>query len=177
MLLKRYGCVAALILLQSFLFGAKSQDLPVKRCATMELLKSSLANDKALKERFEQDMIRIDQLAAQRAGNPRAREMAAPVYIPVVFHIVLPDPTEVTDKMVEDQLKVLNTDFAGLNGDSVNIPAAFKPLFGHSKIQFVLAKRTPSNLPTTGIDRVVTTVPAFTPNNNVKHASTGGANT
>ncbi len=42
--------------------------------------------------------------------------MATPVYIPVVFHIVLPDPAEVTDKMIEDQLKVLNTDFAGLNG-------------------------------------------------------------
>ncbi|HEY1199678.1 MAG TPA: M43 family zinc metalloprotease, partial [Niastella sp.] len=59
----------------------------------------------------------------------------------------------------------------------INVPAAFKPLFGHSKIQFVLAKRTPVNLPTNGIERVVTSVPSFTPNDNyVKHASTGGAN-
>lgn len=177
MLLKRYGCVAALVLLQSFLFSAKAQVVPIKRCATMELLKSSFEQDQSLKERFEQDALRIDKLAAQRASNPQAREMASPVYIPVVFHIVLPDPTAVTDKMVEDQLKVLNTDFAGLNADSVNIPAAFKLLFGHSKIRFVLAKRTPANLPTTGIERVVTNVPSFTPNDNyVKHASTGGAN-
>ncbi|OQP56681.1 hypothetical protein A4R26_05725 [Niastella populi] len=143
----------------------------------MELLKASFEKDQQLKERYQQDLLRIEQLAAQRAGNPQAREMATPVYIPVVFHIVLPDPTEVTDKMVEDQLKVLNADFAGLNGDSVNIPAAFKPLFGHSKIQFVLAKRTPSNQPTTGIDRVTTTVPSFSSaNHNVKHAGTGGAN-
>lgn len=177
MLLKRYGCVAVLVLLQCFGFSAMAQNVPIKRCATMELLKSSLEKDQLLKERYEQDILRIEQLASQRASNPQAREMATPVYIPVVFHIVLADPNEVTDKMVEEQLKVLNTDFAGLNADSANIPAAFKPLFGHSKIQFVLAKRTPANLPTTGIERVVTTVPSFTPNDNyVKHASTGGAN-
>lgn len=176
MLLKRYGCIAVLVMLLGT-FPAKAQNVPIKRCATMELLKASFENDQQLKERFQQDLLRIEQLAAQRAGNPQAREMATPVYIPVVFHIVLPDPTEVTDKMVEDQLKVLNTDFAGLNSDSTNIPAAFKPLFGHSKIQFVLAKRTPSNQPTTGIDRVTTSVQSFSAaNHNVKHAGTGGAN-
>lgn len=177
MLLRKYGCIAALVMWLGICPGAKAQDAPVKRCATMELLKSLLGKDPALQERFQQDILRIGQLAAQRAANPGAREMATPVYIPVVFHIVLPDPTEVTDKMIEDQLKVLNTDFAGLNADSLNIPAAFKPLFGHSKIQFVLAKRTPSNLPTNGIERVVTSVTSFSPfDNNVKHANTGGAN-
>jgi hypothetical protein len=177
MLLRKYGCIAALVMLLGICSGAKAQDVPIKRCATMELLKNSLEKDQALKERFQQDMLRIEQLAAQRASNPQAREMATPIYIPVVFHIVLPDPTEVTDKMIEDQLKVLNADFGGLNADSVNIPAAFKPLFGHSKIQFVLAKRTPSNLPTNGIERVVTSVTSFSQvDNNVKHANTGGAN-
>jgi hypothetical protein len=177
MFLKRYGCVAILILLQGFIVRAMAQDVPVRRCATMEVLKNSFEKDPALKESFEKDMQRIDQLAALRASNPMAREMATPVYIPVVFHIVLPDPTEVTDKMLDDQLAVLNRDFAGLNGDSVNIPAAFKPLFGKSKIQFVLAKRTPGNLPSTGIERIVTTQASFSPNTNyVKHATTGGAN-
>lgn len=176
MLLKRYGCIAVLVMLQGFVFRAKAQDVPVRRCATMEVLKNSLEKDPALKISYENDMKRIQQLAAERAVNPLAREMATPVYIPVVFHIVLPDPTEVTDKMLEDQLAVLNRDFAGLNGDSINIPAAFKPLFGKSKIQFVLAKRTPGNLPSTGIERIVTTQASFTINNNVKHAATGGAN-
>jgi hypothetical protein len=176
MLLKRYGCIAVLVMLHGFVFRAKAQDVPVRRCATMEVLKNSLEKDPALKVSYENDMKRIQQLAAERAGNPLAREMATPVYIPVVFHIVLPDPTEVTDKMLEDQLAVLNRDFAGLNGDSIIIPAAFKPLFGKSKIQFVLAKRTPGNLPSTGIERIVTTQASFTINNNVKHAATGGAN-
>jgi pregnancy-associated plasma protein-A/type IX secretion system substrate protein len=176
MLLKRYGCIAILVMMQGFISLAMAQHVPVRRCATMEVLKNSFEKNPALKESYENDMQRIQQLAAARAGNPLAREMATPVYIPVVFHIVLPDPTEVTDKMIDDQLAVLNRDFAGLNADSVNIPAAFKPLFGKSKIQFVLAKRTPANLPTTGIERIVTAQPSFTVNNNVKHASTGGAN-
>jgi len=176
MLLKRYGCIAALVMLQGFIVRTIAQDLPIKRCATMEVLKISLEKDQVLKEQYENELLRIQKLAAERASNPGAREMATPVYIPVVFHIVLPDPTAVTDKMIDDQLNVLNTDFAGLNADSVNIPAAFKPLFGKSKIQFVLAKRTPGNLPTTGIERITTTQPSFSTNNNVKHVSTGGAN-
>lgn len=172
-----YGCVAMLVLLQVIIFSAAAQQGPIRRCATMEVLQRSLEKDAALKARYEKDMQLIQQLAAERASNPGAREMTAPVYIPVVFHVVLPDPNEVTDKMIEDQLKVLNTDFAGLNADSVNILPAFKPLFGKSKIRFVLAKRTPTNQPTTGIDRVVTSQSSFNQTNNyVKHASTGGAN-
>jgi hypothetical protein len=176
MLLKRYGCIAVLVMLQGLFLRAMAQNVPIRRCATMEVLQRSLENNPALREGYENDILRIQQLAAERAGNPLAREMATPVYIPVVFHIVLPDPTEVTDKMIEDQLNVLNRDFAGLNGDSVNIPAAFKPLFGKSRIQFVLAKRTPANLPSTGIERIVTTQTSFSTNNNVKHVATGGAN-
>ena len=177
MFLKKYGCVAVLVLLQGFVFRAIGQQTPIKRCATMEVLQRSLEKDEALRLRYENDKQLIQQLAAERAGNPGARVEATPVYIPIVFHIVLPDPNEVTDKMIEDQVAVLNRDFAGLNPDSVNILTAFKPLFGKSKIQFVLAKRTPTNQPTNGIERVVTTQPVFSQTNNyVKHASTGGAN-
>lgn len=177
MFLKKKGCVAMLVLLQGIGLCAVGQQTPIKRCATMEVLQRSLEKDASLRARYESDKQLIQQLAAERASKPNARVEAAPVTIPVVFHIVLPDPTDVTDKMIEDQVKVLNRDFAGVNADSVNIPAAFKPLFGKSKIQFVLAKRTPTNLPTNGIDRVVTTQQTFSQANNyVKHASTGGAN-
>ena len=177
MFLKKYGCVAMLVLLQGVVFCAVGQQVPIKRCATMEVLQHSLENDPSLQARFESDKQLIQQQAAERAGKPTARVEAAPVYIPVVFHIVLPNPNAVTDKMIEDQIKVLNRDFAGVNADSANIPSYFKPLFGKSKIQFVLAKRTPTNQPTNGIDRVATTQQTFTQANNyVKHASSGGAN-
>ena len=75
-------------MLQGFFFRTMAQDLPIKRCATMEVLKNSLEKDQALKERYENDVLFIQKLAAERASNPGAREMATPVYIPVVFHIV-----------------------------------------------------------------------------------------
>ncbi|WP_153797895.1 T9SS-dependent choice-of-anchor J family protein [Foetidibacter luteolus] len=81
------------------------------------------------------------------------KETAGPVYIPVVVHIVLPFSTQVSDADVEQQIAQLNQDFAGLNADSNNIPPAFKPLFAKSKIQFVLARRTPGGGLTSGIER------------------------
>src|SRR4030095_13637059 len=75
------------------------------------------------------------------------------IYIPVVVHIVLPHALRISNQDVELQINLLNTYFAGLNGDSTLIPPAFKPLFGKSKIQFKLAKRTPSGELTNGIER------------------------
>ena len=80
--------------------------------------------------------------------------LAGTVYVPVVVHIVLPNAMQISDDDVQHQIDKLNIDYAGINADSVNIPAAFKPLFGKSKIQFVLAKRTPSGALTSGIERV-----------------------
>ncbi len=50
--------------------------------------------------------------------------------IPVVVHIVLPNTGIISNAQVISQIDALNTDYAGLNGDSTNIPAAFKPFFG-----------------------------------------------
>src|SRR5688572_15136673 len=40
---------------------------------------------------------------------------SGPVIIPVVVHIVLPDPGSVTDMEVQQQIDRLNADFSGLN--------------------------------------------------------------
>ena len=98
--------------------------------------------------------------------------------IPVVVHIVLPNPSVVTDAQVASQIKVLNTDYAADNADSVKIPQVWKSLFGDMRIQFCLAERTPDGNPSDGIDRVSTTVTSFSEDNAaslVKHASSGGA--
>ena len=76
------------------------------------------------------------------------------VTIPVVVHIVLPNPEFVTDANVQFQIDKLNLDFSGFNPDSNNIPNEFKPLRGHSQIRFTLARRTPSGVLTNGINRV-----------------------
>lgn len=101
------------------------------------------------------------------------------VTIPVVVHIVLTDPTIVTDAQVQSQIDVLNKDYAAINTDTSILPAVWKSLVGNAQIQFCLAQRTPAGEVTNGIDRVKTTVATFssaTAAKAVKFASSGGAN-
>lgn len=74
--------------------------------------------------------------------------------IPVVVHVVMPNPAQVTDAQIQSQIDVLNADFAGLNEDSTRIPNAFKPLFGKSMLRFCLARRDEKGDATNGIVRV-----------------------
>lgn len=96
--------------------------------------------------------------------------------IPVVVHIVMPDPTVVTDAQVQSQIDVLNEDYAGLNADSARIPAAFKSRFGKSNIRFCLARRDIKGDASNGINRVsssVISVPGV--KDPVKFSCTGGS--
>jgi hypothetical protein len=102
--------------------------------------------------------------------------LAAITYVPVVVHIVLPNPYLVTDADVIAQLNQLNLDFAGTNADSTNVPAEFAALRGHSQIQFCLAKRTPAGALTTGIERKVSATgsDANATTDPIKQTSLGG---
>lgn len=107
----------------------------------------------------------------------KAQRLTSVIYVPVVFHVVLTNPYLITDDAIQAQMNALNTDFAGLNLDSTNIPAAFQAVRGHSMIQFVLARRTPSGGLTNGVERIVSSTMA-NPNNvtdSIKRASLGGA--
>ena len=170
---KRFGVALVLFLGMTLSLNAQQKG----RCASMQLLESSFAKDPLLKARFNNSKSQLRLAVAQRLTQPSARIAAATIYIPIVFHIVLTDPTVVTDAQIQAQLDTLNKDFAGLNADSVNIPAAFKPLFGKSIIQFKLAQRTPDNQPSNGIVRKVTTRNSFSiSNDGVKYNSSGGDN-
>lgn len=74
------------------------------------------------------------------------------VVVPVVVHIILPNPYMVTDADVQSQINALNIDFSGLNPDSSN-GGTFMGLRGHGQIQFTLARRTPGGQLTNGIER------------------------
>lgn len=97
------------------------------------------------------------------------------VSIPVVVHIVLPNPFLVTDADVQEQIDRLNQDFAGLNADSTN-GAGFYNVRGHSQIRFCLARRTPAGQLTTGIERRVsgTGSDASATNDPIKRTVLGG---
>jgi len=133
------------------------------RCGTMIHLQALLNQDQHLNsvnQSNRQEAMRMKQeLLSNPATSQSTREfspntLTGPVHVPVVVHIVLPNAMQVSDDDVQRQIDKLNIDYAGINADSVNIPAAFKPLFGKSMIQFVLARRTPSGALTSGIERV-----------------------
>ena len=145
-------------------------------CGTMQALVEQFKRDPAFKKRFDQQRIIFNSTASSRIyslqNNQRTEAIAT---IPVVFHVVLPNGSTVTDQQVLAQIDTLNKDYGGTNGDSVNIPPYFKPLFGKSIIRFCLAQQGPDGLPTTGINYYSTNQTSFPNDNSVKHVATGGA--
>ncbi|AXY75011.1 T9SS C-terminal target domain-containing protein [Paraflavitalea soli] len=178
MLAANRSLLPTVFLLLVYCTGIAQQKQNVDRCATVELLQNNLERNPALKVNFERSVQEMRQAAALRLTQPQTalKEEAEPVYVPIVFHIVLQNPNLVSDAQIQAQLDTLNIDFAGLNSDSTKIPAAFKPLFGKAKIQFKMAQRTPNDEPTTGINRYVTTRASYAyTDNTLKYASSGGA--
>ncbi|MFT3680668.1 MAG: choice-of-anchor J domain-containing protein [Ferruginibacter sp.] len=147
---------------------------PLKRCGTMEALAEEIKRNPALKQRIIQGK---KDYQNSLLANPAARpgtivSLPGPVTIPVVVHIVLPNPWLVTDDAVQRFIDKLNEDYAGVNADSTNA-AAFYPVRGHSLLRFTLAKRDPAGKFTTGIVRVAgSTQITQTTDQEIKHSST-----
>lgn len=75
--------------------------------------------------------------------------------IPVVFHIIHEGGSEnISFEQVEDQMRILNEDFARLNADTANTPSVFAEYAGDTHIQFRLAKKDPEGNCTQGITRM-----------------------
>lgn len=144
-----------------------------QRCATSEIVKILFARHperKALAQR----------LAAQQPGPEafrKASRLSTITTLPVVIHIVLPNPYLITDEVIQSQIDALNLDFSGLNPDSTNIPNAFRSLRGHSFIRFALARKDPSGQQTNGIVRLSSNAKASPYGNmdSIKYASLGGS--
>ncbi|OQP61709.1 hypothetical protein A3860_31075 [Niastella vici] len=142
----------------------------------MQVLEHAFGNSPLLKTKFQKQTVEFQQSVNKRkTTDPSFRIEGNVIYIPVVFHVVLTNPAVITDAQIQAQLNVLNKDFAGMNSDSVNIPAAFKPLFGKSQIQFKLAQRTPGNEPSKGIVRVTAARSVYsTFDTSLKYSTLGG---
>jgi hypothetical protein len=94
---------------------------------------------------------------ARASGVKGAKQTESTYKIPVVVHIIhngSNHATNISDEQVISQINVLNKDFNRLNTDASSTPSAFVPIAGAVDIEFVLARRTPEGLPTTGIVRV-----------------------
>ena len=160
-----------------FMVGSMTSVMAQDRCGSMTLMENTFKRNPSLKSQFDLQTKSIREAALQRKAQLQLlRVEGTTVYIPVIFHIVLRNPMLVTDAQLEEQINQLNRDYAGLNGDSTRIPAAFKPLFAKTTIQFRLAQRTPNNDPSTGIERITTSHANFSINDNtVKYNALGGA--
>lgn len=144
-------------------------------CATMPRLDSLFKKNNSLKERFMENRDGFNlRLQQRKPTSNRANDEAIIYTIPVVFHIVLNDPSLVTDAQINAQLEKLNKAFSGTDADSASIPSWFKPLFAKSTIRFCLAQRTPEGAPSTGITRKTTTANAFTYDVKMKYTNSGG---
>ena len=147
---------------------------PARRtCASVEVLQAQLAADPSLAQR----MAAINNQAVQFAKTTQATNATAAisVTIPVVVHVVYSTTAEnISDAQIQSQIDVLNEDFHKLNADAGSVPAAFAGLAADPGIQFVLAKRTPTGIATTGIERKSSTTTSWGTADKIKKASTGG---
>jgi hypothetical protein len=152
-----YLCLLTLIF---FISNVNAQ----QRCATSDRMKQVLNADPVAKARFENTQKSLDEKVKQVLSDPNYKlfKTNAIVTVPVVIHIMYSNPSQVTDAIVQRQLDTLNKYYgAAPSNDSLRVYAPFRTSYGRSQIRFCLAQRTPTDQPTTGIDR---TVSSFDPN-------------
>ncbi len=144
--------------------ATESTTSKIIRCGTMEAIDKMKAADPnfetTIKANYEAKLRAAHKGLSYTAARPSdIAGINDVVVVPIVFHVVgtAANQAFASEAGLQRQVDVLNLRFGGLNPDSVNIPAAFKPFFGHTKIRFCLAKRTPNNTATNGIERRVST--------------------
>lgn len=174
----RFGRVCiTLTLLTIFILNYQNSlaQKKVLKCATMEAIAERLKTDPAFKADYEAKNRDLDAYLATHPLPPTYDAFPTDtIIIPVVVHIVLPDPYRVTDEDVQHFIDRLNEDFSGFNEDSTTA-SGFYSVRGHSSLRFALARRDPSGKATTGIERKVGNVQiATTTAQNLKVVASGG---
>lgn len=153
---KIHGIILLITLLMAGSIAAQvRQPANTHRCATDEAIQKRYLTDPAFRTLMDQREREYQQALISGVSpiTQRPEALSGPVIIPVVVHIVLPNPWQITDSDVEYFINRLNLDFSGLNPDSTNC-GTFCPIRGHSLIRFTLARRDVAGNFTTGIQRL-----------------------
>ena len=146
-----------------------------RACATTDVLQAQLAADPGLAARMADINNQAVVFAAKNASQAQRGTAAITVTIPVVVHVLYNAASEnISDAQIASQIAVLNEDFHKMNADYTKTPSAFAGLVADAGIQFVLAKRTPSGVATTGIERKSSTITTWGTAAKIKKVSTGG---
>ena len=160
------GLVAFTLVATTNGFAQKGvQTETTRRCGTTEKVEAMM--------RLHPELRNLPNLRLPSTNNNY--RLQSIVTIPVVIHIVLPNPWLVTDADVQGQIDRLNLDYSGLNPDTTNA-GSFVSLRGHSQIQFCLAKRTPAGQLTNGIERLASSAGSNVTlaTDPIKHSANGG---
>ena len=121
-------------------------------CGTVTHQQSLIENQPekaaALQERMEQ----FNRL--QKENSAKGIKNNNHYIVPVVFHVIHEGGSEnISLNQIEDQMRILNEDFARLNPDTTNTPAIFAQNAGDTNIEFRLAKIDPDGNCTQGVTR------------------------
>ena len=121
-------------------------------CGTVAHQQSLIENQPekgaALQERMEQ----FNRL--QKENSVKGIKNNEHYIIPVVFHVIHEGGSEnISFEQIEDQMRILNEDFARLNPDTFKTPSVFAEYAGDTNIEFRLAKIDPDGNCTQGITR------------------------
>jgi hypothetical protein len=146
---------------------------PPKRrmCGCMEVHHRLLESD----PNFRRRQMDLEHATMARMTMTRAR--AGITIIPVVVHVVYKTTAEnISVAQIKSQIKAMNLDYRGNNPDKTKVPPVWAGLVSDTRIQFALAKKTPSGQATTGITRRQTSRASFGTDDAVKSSATGGTN-
>lgn len=164
--------IAALILSFWVVQGAAVHAQATQRtCAAHTHYLQQIAEDAD----FEANSAAIEAYTYRFERTPSVHSRSA-ITIPVVVHIVWRNLNEnIPTVQIESQIAQLNRDFNLENSEATQIPSEFQALAANCNIRFCLAKRDPQGNATDGIQRIFTTKPNFTTNNDVKRSTQGGS--
>ena len=145
------------------------------RCESDSYIRQISANPavaQAIHQSEQQVLQTLRQKSPLRQRDTAANEV---ITIPVVIHVLYNNAVQnISDAQIMSQLVSLNKDFANLNEDAANRPAAFAPFAANSYFRFCLAQVDPAGNRTTGIIRKATQMAVFTADDAMKSNFRGG---
>lgn len=130
---------------------------PARRtCATDDVMQELFRNNPEAKAHYLATQASFQEKVAAICNSQNRVNRTQSFTVPVVVHILIPNPNLVTDATCFNQIDTLNWFYGGApNGDSLRVYQPFQTAYGRSSIRFCMAQRTPSNTATNGIERVV----------------------
>lgn len=147
------------VLFGGLLLAAATPAFAQRQCAT-PMVEDLPLTEQAILNRIERQTERYQEEQVSKGAT--ANRTTAIVTIPVVVHVLYNTAAQnISTSVIQSQITVLNNDFAKLNSDFNQNPAAFQPLAADMEVRFALATRDPNGNPTTGIIRKSTTKTYF----------------